>query len=432
MKYLFLLTFLSIFVLSCENENPPNSQTTKSNILLIIADDFGLDACPNYPIGNIKPNMPNLEKMMQDGITFDNFWSFPVCSPTRASILTGKYGVKTGVLNASNAATIKSSEKTLHQFLDEKTNAAYAHSIIGKWHLSNNEPNRPTEMGIGYYAGILGGGVSSYSDWQLVENGQSSNSTDYITTKISDLAIDWIEEQNKPWFCWLAYTAPHTPFHLPPAHMHTQGDLPEDEESIEANPTPYYMAMLESLDYEIGRVLASLSEEERKNTTIIFIGDNGTPGQVIQSPFVSNRSKGSIYQGGIAVPLVVSGDGVSRKGVRDESLINSTDLFTTIAQMAGSDQLTYENSNSFFPLLTQKKSHSRVYNYSEVLNNTPTKTGYTIRNATNKLLILDNGAERFYDLSVDPFENDNLINKLSTAQQAEYELLKTEVAKIRN
>ena len=76
----------------------------KPNILLIIADDFGLDACPNYDIGATKPNMPHLQQLVNNGITFDNFWAFPRGSPTRASILTGKYGVKTGVLDASNAS----------------------------------------------------------------------------------------------------------------------------------------------------------------------------------------------------------------------------------------------------------------------------------------------------------------------------------------
>ncbi len=428
------IIFSTILILqSCskEDSNSGSISDSKPNILLIIADDFGLDACPNYNIGTIKPNMPHLQEMINKGITFDNFWAFPMCSPTRASIITGKYGVKTGVLNASDASTVGANEKTIQAYLDEQLGKIYNHSIIGKWHLSNGEPNRPTEMGIDYYAGLLSGAVSSYYDWNLVENGISDHSSEYITTKTTNLAIDWINNQDSNWFCWLAYTAPHTPFHLPPTEMHSLGNLPADQASIDANPQPYFMAMVESMDYEIGRLLENIPQDELDNTIIIFIGDNGTSGEVIQSPYVSNRSKGSIYQGGITVPLIVSGKGVSRIGVRDTNLINSADLFTTISQIAGINVYEYENSKSFYPLLTQATSNNRTYNYSEVLNDSPTKSGYTIRDNTYKLLVLDNGTERFYNLNQDPYETNNLINNLSNEEQVAYNNLKTEVNLIR-
>lgn len=432
-NYLLIVLCITFILQSCTKDDSKGegSDTSKPNILLIIADDFGLDACPNYNVGSIKPYMPHLQELANSGITFDNFWSFPMCSPTRASILTGKYGVKTGVLNASNASTIDRNEITLQRYLDENLGKVYNHSIIGKWHLSNGEPNRPIEMGIDYYAGLLSGSTSSYNEWNIVENGISNTSTDYITIKITDLAINWINNQNNNWFCWLAYTAPHTPFHVPPSEMHAQGDLSLDQASIDANPQPYFMAMAESIDYEIGRLLDNIPQDELENTLIIFLGDNGTSAQVIQSPYTSNRSKGSIYQGGIAVPLIISGKGVSRKGERDKNLINSTDLFATIAQIAGVDANKYENSVSFKTLLSQNNVMIRTYNYSEVLNDTEVKSGFTIRNNTYKLIRLDNGAERFYNLQVDPFETNNLINNLSSDEQKAYSQLNAEASKIR-
>ncbi|BDD12117.1 N-acetylgalactosamine-6-sulfatase (plasmid) [Fulvitalea axinellae] len=432
----FSLLFGVIFSLqSCsEDDNDSTGNITnpsKPNILLVIADDFGLDACPNYSVGAIKPNMPHLESLMNEGITFDNFWAFPMCSPTRASIITGKYGMKTGVLNASNASTLNANEKTLQAYLDEKLGKVYAHSIIGKWHLSNGDPNRPTDMGIDYYAGLLSGTASSYYDWNLVENGTSSPTTEYITTKTTDLAIDWINSQDKNWFCWLAYSAPHTPLHLPPASMHSQGNLSQDEASVTANPQPYFMAMAESLDHEIGRLFDNIPKEELNNTIIIFMGDNGTSGQVIQSPYVNNRSKGTLYQGGISVPLIVSGKGVTRMGERDQNLINSADLFATVAQIAGVDINEYENSKSFKALLSGNTTANRNYNYSEVLNDSPIKSGFTIRNETYKLIVLDNGSKRFYNLVDDPFETENLMNKLSIDEQNVYNELISEANKIR-
>ncbi|WP_232457091.1 sulfatase-like hydrolase/transferase [Polaribacter sp. SA4-12] len=210
-------------------------------------------------------------------------------------------------------------------------------------------------MGVDYYAGILNGGVPDYNNWTLYENGTSSLSTEYATTKLTDLAIDWTAQQTKPWFLWMAYNAPHTPFHLAPTDLHSQGSLPTDDASINANPLPYYLSALEALDTEMGRFLSSLSAEERANTIIIFIGDNGTPNKVAQFPYEKTKAKGSLYQGGINVSMVVSGVGVDRIGIRETALISSTDLYTTIGNIASVTTTEIYNSTSFYDLFTDKK-----------------------------------------------------------------------------
>ncbi|MEZ5031923.1 MAG: sulfatase-like hydrolase/transferase [Saprospiraceae bacterium] len=416
---LLLLTLVLAF--SCnkdkELDGDPTSNT-RPNILLIIADDLGLDATPGYPIGAIKPEMPRLNALAAAGITFDQVWSFPVCSPTRASILTGRYGYRTGVLNAEEASTIHLTETTLQTRIDESTNQAYSHAIIGKWHLSNGEPTRPTDMGVGYYAGLLGGGVQDYFTWPLTQDGQTAQYAGYITTKITDLAIDWIDQQTQPWFAWVAYTAPHTPFHLPPDSLHSQGPLPTDQASIDANPLPYYMAMIESVDAEMGRLMDHLSAEELANTIVIFIGDNGTPPQVLQAPYTSGQGKGSLYQGGIHIPMIIAGKGVTRNNVRESGLVSTTDLFATIAELTGADLPAWEDSYSFAPLLSQATTSARTWNYSEVLNSTPMRSGYTIRNARYKLIQFDNGNQELYDLEVDPYEQDDLLSGTLTLEQA--------------
>ncbi len=130
----------------------------------------------------------------------------------------------------------------------------------------------------------------------------------------------------------MAFNAPHTPFHLAPTDLHSQGNLPTDAASINANKLPYYMSAIEAMDSELGRFLATLSSEERANTLIIFIGDNGTPQAVAQAPYVSNRVKGTIYQGGVNMPFVVSGKGVDRIGQTEDALVHTVDLFTTNCQ----------------------------------------------------------------------------------------------------
>ena len=403
------------------------------NILLVIADDMGVDATPSYGLGTIQPQMPNLKHLQANGITYDNVWSAPMCAPTRATIITGKYGINSGVLNTSNAGTLAKTEITIQAYLDQKLSNLYVNALIGKWHLSNNEHNRPNEMGIDHYAGLIPGTLNDYNQWELTINGQTAISEKYITTELTDLAIQWVNAQEKPWFCWLAYTAPHSPLHLPPAEMHSQGNLVNDNANLEVNPRIYYMAMIESIDYEIGRLMSQISTVDQENTIVIFVGDNGTPGSVIQSPFLSNRSKGSLYQGGIHVPLVVSGSGVSRKGERDNSLVHTADLFATIAEIAGVENPKYLDSQSIYSTFTDAAPGPRKYNYSEILDfQKPEKSGYTLRNQRYKLIVLDNGSTRLYDLQDDPYEQYNLMNQnLSTDQQIALEQLQAQAMLIR-
>lgn len=407
-----LIILISLFFIACGNDDTtvtetpvstPITTSSKPNILLIIADDMGLDATPGYDTGTIKPNMPNLQNMINSGVKFTNLWSNPTCTPTRSSIITGKYGFRTNVLNVGDV--LSTSETSIQQYLTINS-PEYTHAVIGKWHLSTS-PSHPTAMGVDYYAGLLSGGVQSYWNWNLTENQQTSNSTEYTTTKFTDLAIDWVSNQTDPWFLWLAYNAPHTPFHLPPNELHSQGNLPSDQASIDANPILYYMAMLEAMDSEIGRLLNSMSTEERENTVVIFIGDNGTPNEVVQV-YPMQRAKGSVYQGGVNVPMIVSGKNVGRFSATEDALINTTDLFATIADIAGTGTSEINDSQSFKELLTTSNTDTREYAYTEISRDNG--SDYTIRNATHKYILFSDGDEALYNLSVNPFENPNLLN----------------------
>jgi len=424
------LVLVSLLILSCTKQESPETtiieETPPPNILFVIADDMGKDATPNYSEGQEKPQMPTLEMLASSGITFDNVWAYPVCSPTRASILTGKLGYHTGVLEVEQDISL--SEESLHDFVKNQSKGAYDTALIGKWHLSNNLAD-PNSMGIDYCSGILGGGVSSYTDWKEVTNGVRTNSTTYTTTAFSDAAIDWISSREKPWFLWLAYNAPHTPFHLAPAGLHKQGSLPSDDASIAANPLPYYFSAIEALDQELGRVIAAIPDG-LENTLVIFIGDNGTPSKVIQTPYRLRRAKGSIHQGGINVPLIIAGAGVSRKGIREAALIQSTDLFTTIAQMAGSEITEKHNSKSFYSMLREANAPKRTYAYAEKSLNGA--VSYAVRNDQYKLIIEADGTELLYNLSNDAYENTNLLNNPSEAVESIKNTLLEEATRVRN
>jgi arylsulfatase A-like enzyme len=285
---------------------------TPTNILFIIADDMGKDATNGYTEGTIKPKTPNLDSIRLQGLRFDNFWSYPTCTPTRSSAITGKYGYRTGIKGVG--ISLPMSETILQKHISQETDGKYATAIVGKWHLSGNGAGvNPEDFGLDYYAGLISGAVVDYYQWTLNKRGTTETQTSYITEKLTDLAIDWVEEQTKPWFLWLAYNTPHTPFHAPPSNMHSQGNLTSYVDSLD--PMPYYMAAIEAMDFQIGRFLQSLSQEERNNTLILFIGDNGSPNQVAQNPYTRRSSKNSLKQGGINVPLFASGKGVSRTGV---------------------------------------------------------------------------------------------------------------------
>lgn len=425
-KQLFLLTIL-ILVFSCSKDNDSiiPSASNQPNILLIIADDLGKDAINGYQEGSIKPNTPNIDAIRNNGLLFSDFWVNPTCTPTRGAILTGKYGYRTGVKGVGDV--LNSSETVIQKYINDNTNGAYVTAVIGKWHLSgNNTSFNPESFGIDYFAGLIRGAVDDYYQWQMTEDGETSLQTNYITEEFTDLAINWVNGQSKPWFLWLAYNAPHTPFHVPPTKMHSQGVLPEYINGM--NAIPYYMASIEAMDYQVGRFLDNLQADARENTVIIFIGDNGTPNQVAQIPYNSSSAKNTLYQGGINVPMFISGKGVSRIG-SDHSLLTATDLFTTIAQIAGVNVNEYHDSEGFKNLFSQSEV-IRNYQYSELKDGS--LESWTISNGTYKLLLNSSGSEEMYHLGNDPYEQHNLLNgTLTTNEQTLKIQLEAELSNIR-
>ncbi|CUH67428.1 Arylsulfatase precursor [Thalassovita gelatinovora] len=389
------------------------------NILLIIADDMGLDTSRCYAVGDQQANMPILEQLCAEGLVFDQAYSAPVCSPTRATIMTGKYGFRTGVGGAippRGGSGLSPDEFSLFDALNE---TEYASAVVGKWHLASSpdDLDHPAEMGVTDYFGMISGGVRSYYNWQGVENGTRNDVDGYTTTVLTDRAINWIGERQTPWFLWLAYNAPHTPFHVPPRTLYTGENLKDDETAIRENPLPYYNAMLEALDTEVGRLFDSMSDETRENTIVIFIGDNGTPGQVSRQLYGARRSKGSIYQGGTAVPMIVSGPGV--EGGRTEALVNTTDLNATILALAGADPDGAVSDGIDLNTILKGETGSREFAYVEHFGDggMPVDVmGWAIRDAQYMLVAPDGDAEQMFDIANDPLSQFDLLSATLTPE----------------
>jgi arylsulfatase A-like enzyme len=388
------------------------SHANNPNILFIIGDDMGVDAINGFNIGIRHPKTPNLDELRASGITFTNVWAAPACAPTRASLLTGKYGLNNGV--NTNPGWLSTEHKSIFKEIDEQSNGLYDNCLIGKWHLARqNDYSHPFEHGIHDFMGVINAGVEDYYKWYKYEEGKTDTCYTYASRYFTDFAIEWINSREKPWFLWLAHVSPHAPFHVPP-----EGTYSVRNPDIARRK---YRAMIESLDYEIGRLLDSIPEDELENTIIIFLGDNGTPGNLI-SGFPENRGKLTIYQGGINVPLIISGKGVSRQNEVENALINVSDFYVTLSQIVNPDAFPSNkiyDSQSFKQLLNGSEGTNRTYNYMELgANDVVPNNQYTVRSEQFKLIDPGNGILELYDLTADTFELKNLLAATLTSEQA--------------
>lgn len=402
------------------------------NVLLIIADDYGADSSSLYNTNAaaVLPPTPNLVALAQNGVLFRNAYANPVCSPTRACVITGRHGFRTGigdVIAGAGSATLTAGDFTLPEAFAANNTLGYQLAQFGKWHLVNG-PNSPgTIGGWPHFAGSLIGAITSYTNWNKTVNGTSSTSTNYATTDIVNDAVAWIQARgSNPWFAWVAFNAPHSPLHKPPnALCPHYTSLSGAQGDINANPRSYFAAMIEALDTEIGRLLAAVN---LTNTHVIFMGDNGTMGNVIQPPYSSARGKNTLYESGIRVPFIVAGPSVVNPGRTNDTLIHAVDVFSTILDMATIDvaatiptNLTID-SRSLRPILEDTSSPAR-HVYAEVFNESSpdSNDGRALRNAQFKLIQFQDGREEFYDLMTDPYEATNLLSRsLTSLEQANY------------
>lgn len=411
----------------------------QQNILLIIADDYGIDSSSLYndDAAATLPPTPTITTLASNGVLFANAYASPVCSSTRACIITGRHGFRTGIGAVVGGTTgsppLAASEFTLPEAFS--VSSPYELAQFGKWHLAMG-PNSPlTRGGWTYYAGGLGGGLPDYSNWtKTVNGGSTSDYTNYATTDIVDDTVTWIQARGtNAWFAWVAFNAGHTPFHKPPNGLHSYDALSGTQMDINRNPRPYYEAMIEAMDTEIARLLASV---DLTQTHVIFVGDNGTPGQVLQPPSPSGRAKGSLYEGGIHVPLVIAGPAVVNPGRTSDTPVHVVALYNTLLELAGLDVAsavptgTTMDSTSFIGSLTNTASVDRDV-YAELFGGdfSDDSTGRILRNSGFKLIQFTDGTQEFYDLLNDPYEGTNLLaSAMDATQQADYHSLTFKLA----
>lgn len=432
------------------------AQAQQRNVLLIIADDIGIDAHSLYNTtpGVSLPPTPNINALKTTGVQFRNAYAQPTCSPTRASILTGRQPFRHGVTTAvtANDGQLMAGEFTLPRAFAANAGLGYSVAHFGKWHLSigPSMDNDPASIGgWPHFAGSLNGGLvggnggtGTYNAWTKTINGVTgpeNGTTTYATTDTTNDVRDWINARGgNPWFAWVAYNAPHTPFHKPPANLHTYDTTVPSWNTlpIGSNQRTHFHAAIEALDTEIGRLLASIPPAVRANTWIIFIGDNGSPPQVVQQPFAPTHGKNTLYEGGVRVPLLISGPDIVSPNREVTNLVHAVDLYATILEMAGLNVAATQpavkpvDSTSLMPLLRNQGDTPR-FAYSQSAGSTlaDDASGQTIRTGDYKLIRFKDGTERLHLLTTDPDEQTNLLpGPLPPFAQEAYETLTAQLS----
>lgn len=425
-------------------------QSQRPNVLLVVADDVGVDLIPAYGEYNDPPITPTIDALAHEGMLFRNAYSNPLCSPTRATILTGRYALRTGIgVNIfENTAALKLSEVTIPELLDNG-NSGFSHSCFGKWHLGNATVGgnlAPNLAGFSHYDGCLLGLLApppiNYFAWPRDVDGVVSTCTVYATTQVVDSALAWIQQAPEPWFCSLNFNAANYPLHAPPAGLCYE-DLTGLDPSM--TPRPFTKAMVEAMDTELGRLFANLGSI-LDNTMVIFVGDNGTQNNSLAPPLgPSNHGKGSLYEGGINVPWIVKGPGVVAGSVCD-ALVNTTDLFRTIAEIAGVDpdavipEVTLDSVTTVPYFADPGRAPLRRWVFSEwtepvgATGSQITYAARAMRDERYKLILQGRAglAYELYDLWNDPYEQHNLLSHapLSPSAQASFVFLRSKMNSI--
>ncbi|SOE19861.1 Arylsulfatase A [Spirosomataceae bacterium TFI 002] len=364
-KYIFFI--LVLFIANSSNvvaSKPPN-------IICILVDDLGYGdlSCQ----GATDMQTPNIDNFKKGGLTLTNFYAnCTVCSPSRASLLTGRYPDNVGV-----PGVIRQNEDNSWGFLDPKATLipqvlrtkGYKSAIIGKWHLGLESPNTPTERGFDYFKGFLGDMMDDYwthrrggINW-MRENRKEIDPKGHATDLFTNWAIDYLKSSKKsePFYLYLAYNAPHFPIQ-PPEEWLTRVKAREPQLSEKRAKN---VAFIEHLDDAIGKVLATLkSTGLDENTLIVFTSDNGGALRYEQSNGELRGGKQDMYEGGIKVPAFVQWKNKVEAGTENAAVSMHMDLFNTFCEVAGAQINHQVDGSSLLPhLLGQEVERNDRYIY---------------------------------------------------------------------
>ena len=347
----FALACATILALAVNSASAaaPAQQAGKPNVVHIVADDLGWNDVGFNGCTDIKT--PNLDALAVGGAKFTQFYVQPMCTPTRAALMTGRYpfryGLQTAVIPSVSAYGLDTNEWLLPQCLKE---AGYKTAIIGKWHLGHADKQYwPKQRGFDYQYGAMIGELDYFThsehgvlDW--FRDNKPVKEKGYTTTLIGQDAARLIEQHDtsKPLYLYLTFNAPHTPYQAPKEYIDRYSEIQEPTRRT-------YAAMVACLDDEIGRVIAALEKKKiRENTLILFHSDNGGTRSAMFAGVMADMSKvkipcdngpyregkGTLYEGATRVCALANWPGHIKPGTVD-GLIHAVDIYPTVAALAG-------------------------------------------------------------------------------------------------
>ena len=326
---------IAVLFLSCAFFHSIEAAPRQPNVIVILSDDQGWGDFSLH--GNRNLSTPNIDSLAQGGAQFERFFVNPVCSPTRAEFLTGRYHPRGGVWNVSTGGErLDLDERTI---ADVFKSAGYATGAFGKWHNGTQYPYHPNGRGFDEYYGFTSGHWGHYFDAPLDHNGKLVQGRGFMVDDLTDHALEFIEKnQKRPFFCYLALNTPHTPFQVPERFYNRfrNADLPmrhHEPEKEDLNATRAALAMCENIDWNVGRLLEQLKRDDLlRDTIIVYFNDNG-PNSWRWNGGMKGR-KGSTDEGGVRSPLFVHWPATIKPGTVVSPVAGAFDLLPTLADLA--------------------------------------------------------------------------------------------------
>lgn len=401
---LIVATFFIVYGAPVRAETSVGAELAPPNIILILTDDQGWGDLGHH--GNIKIDTPNMDSIARQGVSFERFYVNPVCAPTRASLLTGRYSLRTGVHNVTRGEdTIRAAETTLAEALKS---AGYATGAFGKWHSGAHFPHTANGQGFDEFFGFNAGHISQYFDAELEHNKDKVRTKGFITDVITDAALAFIEaNKDRPFLAYIPYNAPHSPYQIADSYFDkykTRG-LSDRTASI--------YGMVENIDDNIGRVLERIQELKlNDNTIVVFLSDNGPHGERYNGGM--RAGKGSVHEGGVRVPLFIHWPGQIEGGKVIHQIAQHIDLYPTLLALAGVEvpaelQLLKIDGIDLSPLLHGIEAEfSERLLYSHKFSMGPVLAQPGAVRSQQWLAVFENDAWSLYDIVNDTGEQKNL------------------------
>ncbi|MEG1426681.1 MAG: arylsulfatase [Oscillospiraceae bacterium] len=383
----------------------------KPNVLIFLTDDQGYGDLSKS--GNKNLSTPIIDNLEKDGAKMMNFYTCPLCAPSRAELLTGRQFIKTGVYGVTRKAEyINLDETTIGDVFQEN---GYRTACFGKWHSGSLYPYHPNGRGFEEFYGFCCGHWGYYFNTTMDHNGKEVRGKNYIIDDVTNHAIDYIDQNSdKPFLCYVAYNTPHSPYQVPEKFYEKFRDFPlisraEEPEKENIDITRAVMAMCENIDWNMGRVLEKIKEKGiEEDTIILYLSDNGPTGSVRYNSGLKGL-KGGINEGSVKTACSITWKNHIPKGMTVNQLSSTMDILPT---MAGLCQIHAKTNHALDGIdltayLTENKKEITDRNIFAL----QTDNGSVKLSVRNQRYRYIHGQNELYDINNDSGEQNNILDQ---------------------